>query len=310
MSEAQLVRIYENKLTILEKAQQHFSNSGLGTIKIGFELEFFLRQKNLSTAFEEKFLADFIAKLKSEITQKFSLIYQVEKERGASQIEIKTTFSDNILVLCLELLKFKEFITQYLAKDSLYADFSAQPFFDDCGNALQLNISLHNLDGKNLFDGNKRLQEEMAAKLLQETNGIMIFMAPNQSDYKRFDAQLNRELFAKGKFSAPINLSFGANNRTCAIRFAKGDDGVRMEYRVAAADADPFLICAVVLLALTAFRNDEMNFEETFGNAFDEQYDLPKLVSNLDEAKAKFFNENNFVRKMLEEMVKGSSSLS
>ncbi len=306
MTSFELEEIYQNKFELLQKAQEIFSSSNSVIVKIGFELEFFLRKnyQNLPQ-FDEIFLVNFITELRSEILLKFPMIYEVEKERGASQIEVKTIYSSDCWALCLMLIEVKNFITNFCQKKSLIADFSAQPFLDDCGSALQVNLSLHSAeDEKNLFDGDKNLQRKMATKLLLSTNANMVFLAPSRSDFMRFDPSLNRDLFRKGKFSAPINLSFGDNNRSCAIRFAKGESGKRMEYRVAAANADPFLVCSFLLLAL-AFDGDELqNFVEIFGNAFDEKYCAPPFLKSFEEAEVIFFAKENLLKSLFQKVKK------
>ena len=49
-------------------------------------------------------------------------------------------------------------------------------------------------------------------------------------------------------FWAPTEASWGVDNRTCALRVVPGKpESVRVEYRVAAADANPFLALAAAL---------------------------------------------------------------
>ncbi len=300
----ELEEIYQNKFELLKKAQEIFYNSSSIIVKIGFELEFFLRKNyQNSPQFDEIFLANFIAELQLEIFAKFPMIYEVEKERGASQIEVKTIYNSDFLAICFTVIEVKNFIANFCQKKSLIADFSAQPFLDDCGSALQVNLSLHDAkNDKNLFDGDKKLQRKMAMRLLLSTNANMVFLAPSQSDFMRLDPSLNRNLFRKGKFSAPVNLSFGDDNRTCAIRFTKGESGKRMEYRVAAANSDPFLICSFLLLALACDCDELQNFEEIFGNAFDEKYCAPPFLKNFEEAKINFFTKENLLKSLFEKI--------
>ena len=126
----------------------------------------------------------------------------------------------------------------------------------------------------------------MIAALLEKTHEMLIFLAPNKEDHLRFCPKINQNLFKKGKFTAPINLSFGFNNRTCAIRIMPSNEdknNKRLEYRVAAADADIFLSMAVILDAISYGLKNDLNleksgFKQVFGNAFDEQYELKKII--------------------------------
>jgi len=289
-----LEKFYLAKERILKKSLEFFINSSSLIPKIGCELEFFLFEKDSLKPANEELVAEFIAEL-----QKF---YIVEKERGISQIEIKTDFTADLEGLCRKLEDCKNQIQKLALEKNLNASFVAQPFADDCGSALQFNISLHDKEDKNIFLTDENLIKKSAESLLSQTNSMMILLAPKAEDYQRFDFELNKKLFQKGKFTAPVNLSFGSDNRTCAIRvpaLTKEKPGKRLEYRLAAANADPFLVIAAILISLT--KKSEKKFEQVFGNAFDEKYRLENFCNNLDEAREKFFDEDNFIREKFEE---------
>lgn len=300
-----LERLYSNKEIILEKTQNHFSNSSSLTVKIGCELEFFLLQKNGEAISDQSFLSAYIAELKAQLLKNFPLIYEVEKEQGVSQIEIKTVFTPDLSGLCFELENAKNFIKDFSKVQNLAASFVAQPFAQDCGNALQFNISLHQND-ENLFTKKDQLFLNVMTALLQFSDEILILVAPNHEDYLRFDEKLNFNLHKKGKFSAPINLSFGENNRTAAIRIPRiaENSGARIEYRIAAASANSHLAIAAILLVLLRGIKDEgldkSAFKPIYGNAFDEQYSLKTFAKDFKTAEENFFKEDNFVRKYFE----------
>lgn len=293
-----LEQFYQNKRNILKKSQEFFSNSNSSTLKIGCELEFFLLQKNSQNVADQGLVEEFISEIENDLTQKFPLIYKIEKERGESQIEIKTLFTADLLRVGEELEGAKNFIKNFAQTKNLTASFAAQPFSDDCGSALQFNLSLHDQNGKNLFESDANLLKNSANSLLQATDSMMIFLAPKTEDYARFSFETNRNLFKKGKFTAPVNLSFGGDNRTCAIRVPnlpkESKYGKRLEYRIAAADADFFLVTAAILLAL---KNEESDLLQIHGNAFDEQYQLENFCGSLEEAREVFENGMNFIRK-------------
>ncbi|MBP7710228.1 MAG: hypothetical protein KA100_04075 [Rickettsiales bacterium] len=290
-----LESLYSNKREILKKAQDYFLNSSSLILKIGCELEFFLLEKNGQALENQELLADLICELKENLTKNFSLIYQLEKEQGLSQIEIKTSFTPDLSRLCEELEAAKNFVKNFAEEKNLVASFASQPFTNDCGSALQFNISLHEGE-KNIFESDEKILKKVATSLLNKTNEMLIFLAPKAEDYARFSFETNRNLFKQGKFTAPVNLSFGADNRTCAIRIPQSKIGKRLEYRIAAADADLFLSIAAIILAVLAGIGEEAeNFEQIHGNAFDEQYCLKSFCKNLDEARVVFLREGNFL---------------
>lgn len=289
-----LKSLYENKREILKKAQDDFLNSSSLILKIGCELEFFLLQKNGQSLEDQGLMADLILELRAQLTKNFPLIYQVEKEQGASQIEIKTSFTPDLTRLCEEIEGAKNLVKNFAEAKNLTASFASQPFGDDCGSALQFNISLHQ-DEENIFESDAEILKNVAAGLLKKTNEMMIFLAPKEEDYVRFSFATNRNLFKRGKFTAPVNLSFGYDNRTCAIRIPKSKIGKRLEYRIAASDADPFLAISAISLAIIFGINDKKSdFKQIHGNAFDEQYQLKNFCKNLDEAREFFLREDNF----------------
>ena len=270
---------------ILKNSWEYFCNSNSLIPKIGCELEFFLLEAS----------ADEVLNFIAELQQKN---WQVEKERGATQIEIKTDFTADLEALCIELEEKKTFIKNLAAEKNLIASFAAQPFLDDCGSALQFNISLHDSGDKNVFATDEKILQNSINSLLGFTNQMLIFFAPRKEDYLRFSRELNRKIFQKGKFPAPVNLSFGNNNRTCAIRIKKTESGKRLEYRLACADANPQLCISALLLALSKKSNEE--FMPTFGNAFEEKFQLKNLCQSLEEAEEEFRKDENFIRDFLD----------
>lgn len=300
---------YKNKKSILKKTQKIFSNSSSLIPKIGIELEFFLLQNDSSAIEDKELLDELLAKLKTEITKNFLLIKEIEKEQGVSQFEIKTSFTSDLLALGEEIEKFKEFIQNFAQEKNLITSFSSQPFIDDCGSSLQFNISLHDQNQNNLLESDNQLLKDIATALLDKTDNMMIFLAPNAENYLRFSYELNRNLFKKGKFSAPVNLSFGSDNRTCAIRIpavkslnSNYNYGKRIEYRIAAAEADFFLCASALLIAINfGINGDKSNSEQIFGNAFDEQYKIKNFCDSKEIAEEVFLNKENQIRlKMLE----------
>lgn len=305
-AEHQLQYFYDHKISLLQKISSDFFSSSSFVIKIGFELEFYLLEQDSSQIFDVQISKNFIAELAQRIPQN-SLIYQIEKEQGAGQIEVKTAFDADLLKVCCALEQIKLLAKNLATEKKLIASFAAQPFVDDCGSALQFNISLHDKDDHNIFNFDAQILEKTAAALLQKTNEMMIFLAPKQQDYSRFFTQINGDLFKKGKFTAPINLSFGADNRTCAIRIPHTKEK-RLEYRIAASDADPFLSSSAILLAvLFGLKNDVEALKQVHGNAFDEQYRLPHFCKNLQEAEEKFWG-GDYLRRILSTTLIGNKT--
>ena len=85
-------------------------------------------------------------------------------------------------------------------------------------------------------------------------------------------------------FWAPTHATWGVENRTCALRVIPGaPTAQRVEYRVGAADANPYLILAAALASgLAGFEQALEPEAKIIGNAYDqkidEQYRLPQSL--------------------------------
>ena len=271
---------YLNRHKILEKSHQNFlktlsKNSDSHHVKIGCELEFFLLDKDNNKIFDNNIIDNFCNSLKAK------------REQGEGQIEIITDFTDNLLNLATEVENIKNKINHFANNINCIACFDGKPFNDDCGSALQFNISLHDKKNHNIFDDN--LIEQCASGLLDSSHFMMLFLAPKLQDYYRFDLELNKKLFYLKKYTAPVNLSFGSDNRSCAIRICKSTNSPnskRLEYRIASANADIYLSLSAILIALTyGLSAKKTNYSMIYGNAFDEIYRLESILNNIEESQ-------------------------
>ncbi|MBT4838569.1 MAG: glutamine synthetase, partial [Methylococcales bacterium] len=73
-------------------------------------------------------------------------------------------------------------------------------------------------------------------------------------------------------FWAPTEASLGIDNRTCALRVITGSEKAqRVEYRIAAADANPYIILsAVIASGLWGIENKAEPQHIVKGNAYDQ----------------------------------------
>jgi len=299
---------YKNKATLLQKSLKQFAEKTMLFPQIGIELEFYLLDQNLQRLQNQDLAVDYISFL-SHLFLTDPSIYKIEKEQGATQIEIKIAPHSDLILLAQKIEGIKEVAKQLAQKNNLIACFAAQPFVDDCGSALQFNFSLHDINGENVFtkieDFLPQNQEISATKnsarknklllhsiagMLDSLEWAMVFYAPKEEDYLRFDLEINRALHQKGKFTAPTNISFGDNNRTAAIRLPRNEyfQNDRIEFRVAAADADPFLVLFSLLIAVeNGIENSQLPQESqrVFGNAFDKQYSFKNFAKSLEVAQ-------------------------
>jgi glutamine synthetase len=93
-------------------------------------------------------------------------------------------------------------------------------------------------------------------------------------------------------FWAPTQATWGVENRTCALRVVGGSpSATRVEYRVAAADANPYLAVAAALASgLAGIEQDVDPGEPITGNAYelppDPPHELPRTLMQASERLA------------------------
>jgi glutamine synthetase len=106
----------------------------------------------------------------------------------------------------------------------------------------------------------------------------MALIAPTINSYKRM---------VPGVW-APTSVSWGVDNRTVAIRWIPGSPGSsRLEYRLAAADANPYLaLAASIASGLWGIENRIEPPEAVVGSAYNRE--LPDLPKSLEEASRRF----------------------
>jgi len=139
---------------------------------------------------------------------------------------------------------FKTFTKILLQKQDKIATFMARWSPDQPGQSGHIHLSLQNAKSQSLFFDASRehnmsdIMRYFAAgqqKLMPE---FMAMIAPTVNSYRRLVPGL----------WAPTHSSVGIDNRTCAIRIIPGSEkSQRLEFRVSAADANPYLALAAVI---------------------------------------------------------------
>jgi glutamine synthetase len=302
--------IYQNRISLLERFLSKFKTSVNAEPYFGIELEFYLLNQDFSPVENLSIIENYLSKL-NKILVDFSLFQKIEKEQGRGQIEIKTHKTNNLKNLGYQLEEIKFVAKNCANSQDLNISFLSQPFIDDCGSSLQLNFSLynnhHNLYSRIENQKNQILLYSMAG-ILDLLDSMMIFSAPKLDDYLRFDKKINLNLYQKGKYTAPINKSWGMNNRTSAIRIPdiiphQNHQQSRLEFRVPAADCDIYLNMLCLLIAVEYGISNQLGFSKLnldedgiYGNAFDSRYNLQDLITSHKIAEKHFFNNEVLIQ--------------
>ena len=163
-------------------------------------------------------------------------------EEGAGQLEINLLHGD-ALMMADQVFMFKRTIREAALKHDIYATFMAKPIQGQPGSALHIHQSIVDIKtGRNIFteaDGevSKNLHHFVGG-LQQHMGNALLMMAPYVNSYRR--------LIPSG--SAPVNLSWGYDNRTAAFRVPRSDaEQRRVENRLPSSDANPYLALAASL---------------------------------------------------------------
>ncbi len=139
---------------------------------------------------------------------------------------------------------FKTFVKVLAQRHRLMATFMAKWSRDWPGQSGHIHMSLKDEEGKAVFydpsapHGMSDLQRHFIAGQQRLMPEWLALIAPTINSYTRLIPG----------YWAPTNASWGVENRTCALRVVPGGPKVqRVEYRIAAADANPYLALGAAL---------------------------------------------------------------
>jgi len=206
-------------------------------------------------------------------------------ETGPGVLEAAIVHSDALRAADNATL-FKTFMKVLAQQNGLMATFMARWSAREAGQSGHLHMSLQREDGSPAFF------DESAAHTMSDT--MRWFIGGQQQCLPDFLAMvaLNCNSYTRlvPGFWAPTAASWGIDNRTCAIRAIPGNPSAqRVEYRVAAADINPYLALGAALgSGLWGIENQIEPGEPQQGNAYQARF--PKslqLPATLDEAAAR-----------------------
>ncbi|MCB1706676.1 MAG: glutamine synthetase [Halioglobus sp.] len=216
----------------------------------------------------------------------------VAKESAPSQYEINMQHVDNPVLAAKQILMMKRLIKGVAAKHNLIASFMPKPFETESGNGMHVHCSMLDESGKNVFDdgtekGSPLLLNAIGGCLANMADSVAIF-CPSYNGYRRFQPGCH----------APTYPSWGYENRTVAVRVPAGNHTARrLEHRVAGADANPYLLFAVLLSAmLDGIEQNLSPGDPTSGDGYAQEKD--KLPVYMPDA-VKLFSESDFIHHSL-----------
>jgi len=226
------------------------------------------------------------------------------REHGAVMYEINLRYTDSLTAADRTML-YKSAAKEIAAQDGVTPTFMAKYADDVDGCGGHLHQSLWTADGeRNVFwdEGAKHhISETMdhyVAGVLATMPEFMLMYAPNVNSYKRFVPLT----------WAPLNMTWGLDNRTCAVRaITSGPSAIRIENRAPGADLNAYLAFAASLAGgLHGIEQKLTAPPLTRGSAYknEDSEPLPKsLPEALERFRASSLARNWFGEAFVEQLV-------
>lgn len=197
-------------------------------------------------------------------------------EAGAAQLEVNFLHGDP-LRLADEVLLFKRIVRQVALQHGVYATFLAKPMSDQPGSAMHIHQSVLDITtGKNIFSTaagkDSALFRSYIAGLARLLPQVSPMWAPNVNSFRRM----------RPDSDAPINVQWGADNRSCGLRIPGSDSkNRRIENRLPGADSNPYLAMAASLVCGYVGMVERMiPPKQIAGSAYNRARTLPRTLEN------------------------------
>ncbi|MER9681754.1 glutamine synthetase family protein [Mesorhizobium sp. M0184] len=194
-------------------------------------------------------------------------------ESGTAQLEINFLHGD-ALPLADKVLLFKRMTRQAAQEGGMQATFMAKPIAAQAGSSMHLHMSVVDEAGNTLFAGRDGADTEMFGHFIgglqKYIPEVMPLFAPNVNSFRRI----------RPNHSAPANIEWSHDNRSCGLRVpAGGRTARRVENRLPGADANPYLaIAGSLLCGYLGVEEKIARSTEASGNAYRSRSTLPKTM--------------------------------
>lgn len=197
------------------------------------------------------------------------------QEGGAGQIELNLRHGDPVK-LADEIFYFKRLIREAALRQNTFATFMAKPIQDEPGSAMHMHHSVVDMKtGQNIFSNPDGTETQAFLHFIggmqHHLPSVIALLAPYVNSYRRYVPD----------FAAPINLSWGRDNRTTGIRVPISEPAARrVENRLAGMDCNPYLgIAASLACGYLGLIEERMPLDEFSGNAYASDEGIPRNVA-------------------------------
>ena len=193
------------------------------------------------------------------------------QEGGAGQIEINLQHGDP-LTLADQVFFYKRTIREAALRNKCFATFMAKPMQEQPGSAMHIHQSVvDKATSENLFNNKNDEPTDLFHGFLagqqQHLPAVMCILAPYVNSYRRFARD----------DAAPINLEWGADNRSAGLRIPVSEPANRrIENRVAGMDCNPYLALAASLACgYLGMKSNAQPRKAVTGEAYSLPHSLP-----------------------------------
>ncbi len=219
-------------------------------------------------------------------------------EYGPGQFEVNLHHVDDPLLACDHAIRLKRLVKGVALAHGMEATFMPKPYRDHAGSGAHLHVSMLDAEGRNIFAaddpaGSEQLRHAIGG-LAATMNDAIAICAPTANSYRRFQPEAY----------VPLNPSWSVNNRGVAFRVPHGPPASRrVEHRIAGADANPYLLAAIVLAGMHLGLTRKLDPGPVLaGNAYRDA--TPTIPQSWPEALG-VFERSEFAREYLGERFAG-----
>ena len=166
----------------------------------------------------------------------------ITAELGPGQFEINFGHLDDGLRAADWAALFCRSTRGVALKHGYRASFMAKPYLQHPGSGMHVHVSLYDAAGNNLLAANRQQSLRHAvAGCLELLPHCMPIFSPNHNAFRRLGGTVN----------AATRASWGFEDRDACLRIPESDaKNLRIEHRLAGADANPYLVLAAILVGL------------------------------------------------------------
>jgi glutamine synthetase len=195
-------------------------------------------------------------------------------EFAPGQYELTLHYRTDVMQAADDLMRLKRLVRMHARAHGVTACFMAKPNEEYAGSGMHFHVSLADGAGRNVFAETTpgRWSDTIRhaiGGLIRSMGESMLVFAPHANSWRRFASESY----------APVSPTWGANNRSVALRIPAGDlRARRIEHRPAGVDANPYLVAATVLAGLREGIEQRLDpGPEVTGNGYEATTDGPAM---------------------------------